>query len=210
MPHLLGCCTALSWDGEGFLCESYGTLGGTLSVVGNENSGGLAQAGILAGFFVPAIVSAQESARRAACLNNEKQIMLALIQYAGDHDDKYPETLGILLKERYLNTHKVFICPSSGRGGQFRSVFPPGNLADLPLEELRKIDELADFVLVKGVSHADDADTIIIYEKNGAHGGEGRNVGFNDGHVKWYPEHEFQRLLAAQNERLARKRPPAM
>jgi type II secretory pathway pseudopilin PulG len=45
--------------------------------------------GIFAGFMLPALSKAQEAARRASCMNNVRQIGLAMIQYAGDHDDYF-------------------------------------------------------------------------------------------------------------------------
>lgn len=80
--------------------------------------------GILAGFLLPALSKAQESARKVSCLNNARQIELAMIQYAGDYDDEYPSPLvdnnesaqlrfARLLKLNYLNAAKVFHCPSA-------------------------------------------------------------------------------------------------
>jgi prepilin-type N-terminal cleavage/methylation domain-containing protein len=95
--------------------------------------------GILAGFLLPALAKAQESARRSACMNNLRQIGLAMIQFAGDNDDAFmklvdssgnkvdavdstgtvnatdPARSGfiVLLASKYLTTTKVFICPSS-------------------------------------------------------------------------------------------------
>ena len=82
--------------------------------------------GILAGFLLPALSKAQESARRAACLSNIRQVMLAMIQYAGEYDDDYPDEIegetdaapqrrfSKLLKFGYLSAAKVFKCPSAG------------------------------------------------------------------------------------------------
>ncbi len=49
--------------------------------------------GILAGLLLPTLASAKSKARRTTCLNNlEKQINLAVIQYAGDNHDSLPAT----------------------------------------------------------------------------------------------------------------------
>jgi hypothetical protein len=194
-PHLFGTVTALSYDGEGFLFESAGPFGTGL-VFGEGGSSSIGTIGIAAGFLLPAVAKAQDSARRASCMGNTRQLGLALIQYAGDHDDAFPPTLGVLLKDGYLTTTKVFMCPSAAR--RLPDDFPPGmNFKDADLAVLNKVEELGDYVFVKGITHAADADAVVLYEKDGAHGGEGRNVFFNDGHCKWYPEAGFQRLLKA-------------
>ena len=94
--------------------------------------------GILAGFLLPALAKAQESARRVACLNNVRQIGLAMFQYAGNNDDMFmplpnaadnaisyvgrtdaPDSrrgFTVLMQEGYLSTTKVFICTSSKDG----------------------------------------------------------------------------------------------
>ena len=66
------------------------------------------------------------SAPRASCLNHLRQIDMALFQYAGEYDHQYPAPVDAsdpeepaqyrfarLLKLDYLNTEKVFRCPSA-------------------------------------------------------------------------------------------------
>ena len=49
---------------------------------------------ILAAILFPAFMQAREQARRAACMSNEKQIGLAILQYSQDNDEHFPN--GIL------------------------------------------------------------------------------------------------------------------
>lgn len=45
---------------------------------------------ILAAILFPVFTNAKNSAKQSACLNNQKQIGLALVKYADDNDGKYP------------------------------------------------------------------------------------------------------------------------
>jgi prepilin-type N-terminal cleavage/methylation domain-containing protein/prepilin-type processing-associated H-X9-DG protein len=46
--------------------------------------------GLLAGMLLPALAKAQESGRRISCLNNMRQLGLALIMYTDENDGKLP------------------------------------------------------------------------------------------------------------------------
>jgi len=52
--------------------------------------------GILAAMLLPALNKARQTAKRASCLNNVKQITLACIMYASDNDEQLP--IGITYK----------------------------------------------------------------------------------------------------------------
>lgn len=45
---------------------------------------------ILAGMLLPALSRAKEAGKRAACLNNVRQLSLAVALYANDHQDAFP------------------------------------------------------------------------------------------------------------------------
>jgi hypothetical protein len=199
-PHLFGTVSALSHDGEGYLLETYGPFGGGLGA-----SPGTALLGVQAGWLLPAFARTGTEARRAACMNNIRQIGLSLIQYAGDHDDKFPADMGVLLHEGYLSTPKVFFCPSD-RKAKLPNGFPEGDYKAAKLEDLKKVEDFGSYVMTKGITHAADAETIVLYDKPGAHNGQGRTCFFNDGHVRWYPELEFARLMAQQAKRMAEKK----
>ena len=78
---------------------------------------------ILAAILFPVFARAREKARQTSCLNNQKQIGLALLQYSNNWDDYYPAyTSGLGLWPAALNTilqktvkegQNVYICPST-------------------------------------------------------------------------------------------------
>lgn len=45
---------------------------------------------VLASVLFPTILFVRENGRRTACLSNERQLGLALLQYASDHDESWP------------------------------------------------------------------------------------------------------------------------
>jgi prepilin-type N-terminal cleavage/methylation domain-containing protein len=50
--------------------------------------------GILASLLIPALVQGKQRARGAVCLSNLRQLQLAWLMYAHEHDDKIPPNLG--------------------------------------------------------------------------------------------------------------------
>lgn len=82
---------------------------------------------ILAGLLLPALANAQRQAKKIQCINNQKQIGIALKVFANDHDDRYPYKVqnGTLstnnnwmdtwkhfqMMSTELNSTKLLICP---------------------------------------------------------------------------------------------------
>ncbi len=75
---------------------------------------------ILAGLLLPALAKAKERARRIACINNEKQMVLASLMYSDDDSKKaFAATQNdgdddqSWLYPNYIANTGVFICPST-------------------------------------------------------------------------------------------------
>jgi prepilin-type N-terminal cleavage/methylation domain-containing protein/prepilin-type processing-associated H-X9-DG protein len=79
---------------------------------------------ILAAILFPVFAQARESARKTSCLSNQKQIGLAMMQYAQDYDECYMPTMipvnpykGMALQAcySYFKSLKMIVCPSDNR-----------------------------------------------------------------------------------------------
>ncbi|GEM_PF-621475 len=93
---------------------------------------------MLAGLLLPALSGARERARRTTCMNNLKQFSAAFEMYAEDFYERFPDQPSALyigatnnnfktIYPFYINTTKIFWCPSSLN----RKLPPP----DGPIEE---------------------------------------------------------------------------
>ncbi len=67
---------------------------------------------ILAAILFPVFAKAREKARQTACLNNQKQIDLAILMYAQDHDEAFP-TSGNVWGSISMDKG-VLQCPTAG------------------------------------------------------------------------------------------------
>ncbi len=71
---------------------------------------------ILASMLLPALARAKESANRIKCVNNLKQIQLALKTYEDDNEGYYPPRTNAwrwpTLLQPYYNTTNLLVCPT--------------------------------------------------------------------------------------------------
>ena len=105
---------------------------------------------ILAGLLLPALSQARDKARQATCMNNLKQIGLAILMYANDNNDYLPARmtgmvstfwvkdneptyLGLVIKGGYIkpNNYKVLFCPSQSIEGNTIKSFVKSSFQDL-------------------------------------------------------------------------------
>jgi prepilin-type N-terminal cleavage/methylation domain-containing protein/prepilin-type processing-associated H-X9-DG protein len=85
---------------------------------------------ILAGMLLPALSSAKEMGRRAACLNNERQLGLSLMMYTDENEGSlpprtHPKRWPHRLQPGYVDV-KVLVCPSDGPGDPQTGSDPTG------------------------------------------------------------------------------------
>ncbi|MDR3708451.1 MAG: DUF1559 domain-containing protein [Capsulimonadaceae bacterium] len=80
---------------------------------------------ILAAVLFPVFATAREKARQSTCASNQKQIVLAMLQYANDYDEVYPAAAGnsdntgtyaptagwAMQVYPYVKSFNVFLCP---------------------------------------------------------------------------------------------------
>ncbi|MFH1778226.1 MAG: prepilin-type N-terminal cleavage/methylation domain-containing protein [Candidatus Omnitrophota bacterium] len=69
----------------------------------------------LAALMFPALRGARERGRRTSCLNNIRQIGLAISMYRTDYNEAFPPANNLdPLFPNYVDKLEVFVCPSSG------------------------------------------------------------------------------------------------
>ena len=84
---------------------------------------------ILAAILFPVFARARENARRASCQSNVKQILLGVLQYAQDYDEKYPVAhtpSWYLSTQPYLKSTQIFHCPSDSSTDAANAAFGTG------------------------------------------------------------------------------------
>jgi prepilin-type processing-associated H-X9-DG protein/prepilin-type N-terminal cleavage/methylation domain-containing protein len=85
--------------------------------------------GLIAAILLPIFLSGRESARRATCVSNIRQLGSALMMYTQDNDGYFiPELRGSNnwdnLIAKYLKSSEVFRCPSASVPSTFDSDIP--------------------------------------------------------------------------------------
>jgi len=136
------------------------------------------------GVTIPTVNRARAMYRRNACAANLSAIGKAMYLYANEHDDKFPESLDVLLKSEAIKD-KQLICPASGK--------EPG-------------DPKACYGYITGQTSSGDPRNVLVYEVEPFHGSEGANVLFQDGHVEFVtPYTRVAELVEETKQRLAKQ-----
>jgi prepilin-type N-terminal cleavage/methylation domain-containing protein/prepilin-type processing-associated H-X9-DG protein len=68
---------------------------------------------ILAAILFPVFAKAREKARQSSCLNNQRQIAVAILMYAQDHDEEMPYSADVWPQ---INVDRnILMCPTKGK-----------------------------------------------------------------------------------------------
>ncbi len=175
----------------GILHESFSPLGAGGGLGGGNPGQAVAVGGILVGLMLPAVTRVRESARRATCKSNLRQLGLAIHMWADDNDEKFPPTANLkLLVPNYIDNPKVFKCPS-------------GHASYMDFVKGKVTARSSSYVYLPGRAATTPGWVIIAYGKLENHK-VGRNVLYADAHVEWRRAgRRFDRELAAQNKAFA-------
>jgi prepilin-type processing-associated H-X9-DG protein len=150
----------------------------------------VAQEALLVSILLPSLNRARETANRVKCGSNLRQIGQGILLYANENKGNYPPNLGILVKTEEL-VPQVFICPSGNTG------FPGGNMA--VDDQVKWVNENSDYVyLGAGMNATAGAEVIVAHEKPDAHGRQGMNMLFGDGHVEFFQMPAAIQMIQAQ------------
>jgi len=171
---------------------------------------------ILAAILFPVFARARENGRRASCSSNEKQLALAGLQYAQDHDERLfgayqgPASKQVTWMNRlqpYLKNTQIFKCPSetdsSIVGGLttanvsycFNNYYlqdPQGTTGQASGQALAAIEYVSETVIFAEMTNGTGTRYVC---RPGASSStkpltphlNGTNFAFVDGHVKWFP-----------------------
>ena len=170
---------------------------------------------ILAAILFPVFSRARENGRRASCQSNEKQLVLAALQYAQDNDERLfghytgPAASQVTWMNRlqpYMKSVQLFKCPSETEAtitGGLTSANVSYCYNNLRLNDPQSNSETAGGQSLAAIANV--AETVIFAESTNRAGSrytcnptgsnpplaphlEGGVFAFVDGHVKWYPQ----------------------
>lgn len=129
---------------------------------------------ILVAILLPVFASARGKARQTVCLSNMRQIAVAMVLFASEHNEKLPDA-GSWTEDiqPYLKSHEVLRCPCDSSDTETSYAMNPA----LSGKSLGVISDTSNTVLLYETG----------YEEDARHNG-GNCYAFADSHVKWYKE----------------------
>jgi len=180
---------------------------------------------ILASLLLPALARAKESAKRITCVNNLKQLGLAVTMYADDHDGNYPQRLGawqadakqsggtsnywpLQLHPYYLET-KVLYCPSDvpnppnfGSGSPFPALSARRSYIFNGFNDYFKGDYNGKAMPENGVKQT--SETILFGEKYGGTPGDPNDPGSGHWWMDYWQGDDYKELDQSRHNKSAK------
>jgi len=157
--------------------------------------------GILAALLLPALNTARERGRRAACASNLKQLGLAIQMYTDLYQNSNWTTptdnssaagahtmncFGLLTNGDVLTSGKIFVCPSSTQKPQVNmGSLTDANISYSYVPGLVWQSTSADSIVVLDNFPTANNNTTSPWPSTGNHKDAGGNILFNDGHVEF-------------------------
>jgi prepilin-type N-terminal cleavage/methylation domain-containing protein/prepilin-type processing-associated H-X9-DG protein len=171
---------------------------------------------ILAALLLPALATTKEHARQAQCASNLRQIALATMMYADDHDDTFPAQRGDGLLVRaiggdgtnyydllmpYVIDPQLWLCPSTkNTPGQLMSYHMNGLIITItglkptavsyPSQTLL-IGETGQHTRFNQAYLRPNQAAGYLYDRPQRNHRDGSNATFVDGHVKWHRDSQW-------------------
>jgi prepilin-type N-terminal cleavage/methylation domain-containing protein/prepilin-type processing-associated H-X9-DG protein len=160
---------------------------------------------ILAAILFPVFAKAREKARQSSCLSNVKQLGIALLSYAQDNDEMFhphrdtAQTYAWMdIINPYVKNSQIFKCPS-GTGPGVRVGTNVNNIythygynwRQLGSDTAGSQRSLGSVTMpAETITYSDSVSYVVSYYEHfyypmAVHN-EGSNVGFVDGHAKWF------------------------
>jgi prepilin-type N-terminal cleavage/methylation domain-containing protein len=170
---------------------------------------------ILAAILFPVFARARESARRASCLSNMKQIGIGIMMYTQDYDERYPivtsYTIDAFATETttpspfqeiypYTKSWQILVCPSAIANGatakNATSYFIDGTVINETGVSMAAINEPAKRIVIQDYYESRKYAYVRPYLTGGKYVSwlgtgysdihfDGGNLIFADGHAKW-------------------------
>lgn len=159
---------------------------------------------ILAAILFPVFAKAREKARQSSCLSNVRQIGTAWLSYAQDYDEMMPTSARFVAQGSYwyarvapyMKNTQILLCPS--RSPHVNAMPPSGDhphAADyspnyyinhvVTYNSLGKVDRPSETAMIADNIGADYC-YMPWWSSYAVFHNDGGNVGFFDGHAKWY------------------------
>jgi len=137
---------------------------------------------IMAAMLLPALAKAKSKAQEIQCMNNMKQLNLALVMYANDHTDTFPSAdQWCDLIKTYIGGANSSVYRCAAESGDRCSYAFNASLGDRKLNELGSPSQVVlIFTAGQGWNQSGGRELLEPHR----HGGRSVIVGFADGHVE--------------------------